>query len=71
MASHAPAYRGGTAALTTGPVVVTSEVSRNDVFLPGTEELAAGEIRVSILASGLPWVTNSQASGSILMEVSA
>jgi ribonuclease Z len=42
---------------------------RNEVFLPGTEELAEGEIRVSILGSGLPWVTKSQAAGSVLMEV--
>jgi len=64
-----PTYLGGTAALSTDPVVGTPEVDRNDIFLPGTEGLAEGEIRVSVLGSGLPWVTKSQASGSVLMEV--
>ena len=39
------------------------------MFLPGSEDLSDGEIRVSSLGSGLPWVTKSQAAGSILMEV--
>lgn len=47
----------------------TPEVDRADVFVPGTEELAEDEIRVSILGSGLPWVTKAQAAGSVLMEV--
>ena len=64
-----PTYLGGTAALSTDPVVGTPEVDRNDIFLPGTEGLAEGEIRVSVLGSGLPWVTKAQASGSVLMEV--
>ena len=64
-----PTYLGGTAALSTDPVVGTPEVDRNDIFLPGTESLAEGEIRVSVLGSGLPWVTKAQASGSVLMEV--
>ena len=37
--------------------------------MPGSEELSKGEIRVSILGSGLPWVTKSQAAGSVLVEV--
>lgn len=64
-----PAYLGGTAALATEPVVGSPEVERSDVMIPGTEELAEGEIRVSILGSGLPWVTEAQAAGSVLVEV--
>ncbi len=64
-----PAYLGGTAALATEPVVGSPEVERCDVMIPGTEELAEGEIRVSILGSGLPWVTKAQAAGSVLVEV--
>ena len=64
-----PAYLGGTAALATETVVGTPEVERSDVLIPGTEELAEGEIRVSILGSGLPWVTKAQAAGSVLVEV--
>jgi ribonuclease Z len=69
MSEFVPAYLGGTAALATDALVGTSEVQRSDVFVPGTEELAEGEIRVSILGSGLPWVTKSQAAGSVLIEV--
>lgn len=64
-----PAYLGGTAALASDPVVGSPTVEVNDTFLPGSEELADGEIRVSILGSGLPWVTKSQAAGSVLIEV--
>jgi ribonuclease Z len=64
-----PAYVGGTSALATDVVVGTPEVERPDVMVAGEEELAPGEIRVSILGSGLPWVTKSQAAGSVLMEV--
>jgi len=64
-----PAYLGGTAALATDAIVGSPEVERNDVLIPGTEELVEGEIRVSILGSGLPWVTNSQAAGSVLIEI--
>ena len=69
MSEFLPAYLGGTSALTTDALVGTSEVERSDVFVPGSEELAEGEIRVSILGSGLPWVTKSQAAGSVLIEV--
>jgi ribonuclease Z len=64
-----PAYMGGTAALSTQPVVGTSDLDPSAAYQPGTEDLADDEIRVSILGSGLPWVTKSQAAGSVLMEV--
>ena len=38
-------------------------------MVAGEEDLIEGEIRVSILGSGLPWVTKSQAAGSVLVEV--
>ena len=69
MSDLTPAYLGGTEALATDAVVGTPETDRADVLAPGTEELAADEIRVSILGSGLPWVTKAQAAGSVLMEV--
>ena len=69
MSEFIPTYLGGTEALTSEPVVGTPELDRADVLLPGTEELAEGEMRVSILGSGLPWVTKSQAAGSVLIEV--
>jgi len=69
MSVFTPAYLGGTHALTTDPVLGIPELDRADVYIPGTEELTAGEIRISILGSGLPWVTKSQAAGSVLVEV--
>jgi ribonuclease Z len=66
---YLPTYLGGTKALTTQSVVGQPETERPDVYVPGTESVADGEIRVSILGSGLPWVTKSQAAGSVLMEV--
>jgi ribonuclease Z len=69
MSEFVPAYLGGTAALATDAVVGIPEVDRSGVFVPESEGLAEGEIRVSILGSGLPWVTKSQAAGSVLMEV--
>ena len=69
MSTFTPAYLGGTHALTTDSVVGIPEVDRADVYIPGTEELTDGEIRVSILGSGQPWVTKSQAAGSVLVEV--
>jgi len=69
MTDMVPAYLGGTTALATEATVGSPEVGRSDVFIPGAEELVEGEIRVSILGSGLPWVTKSQAAGSVLIEV--
>ena len=42
---------------------------RAPVYVPGAESLSAGEIRVSVLGSGDPWIRRSQASGSLLIEV--
>lgn len=64
-----PVYASGRLALATDSVVGTPPSGRSEVYVPGQEELSAGEIRVSILGSGQPWVTKSQAAGSVLMEV--
>jgi ribonuclease Z len=63
------AYLGGTQALTMTPVVGDPRQVRPDEFVPGAEELAVGEIRVTVLGSGDPWIRRSQASGSLLIEV--
>lgn len=39
------------------------------MFIPGEEDLEDGEIRVTVLGSGNPWPTRTQASASILVEV--
>ncbi len=63
------AHLGGTRALTTTPVVGTPAHTYADSYVPGTEQLGAGEIRVSVLGSGDPFIKRSQASGSLLIEV--
>lgn len=65
----APAYAGGTRAITTTPVVGSPSREYAEVFVPGDEPLADGELRVTVLGSGNPWVTRAQSSGSILVEV--
>jgi ribonuclease Z len=64
-----PAREGVPALLSTSPVVGTPARPYAPVYEPGTEPLAAGEMRVTILGSGDPWVRRSQASGSLLVEV--
>jgi len=50
-------------------VVGESAQDRAPVYVPGAESLSPGEIRVSVLGSGDPWIRRSQASGSLLIEV--
>jgi ribonuclease Z len=69
LSAFIPTYLGGTAALATAATVGSPVVGRDELYVPGTEELVEGEIRVSILGSGSPWVTKSQASGSVLVEI--
>jgi ribonuclease Z len=63
------AHLGGTRALTTTPVVGTPELERPETYVPGAEDLTPGEIRVTVLGSGDPWIRRSQASGALLIEV--
>lgn len=63
------AYEGSTHPLTTTPVVGTRGVNYADVLAPGAEGIAPGEIRVTILGSGDPFVKKCQASASVLIEV--
>ncbi len=64
-----PTFAGGTKAITFTPVVGTPRREYADMFVPGEEELEDGEIRVTVLGSGNPWVTRAQASGSVLVEI--
>lgn len=63
-----PVYKGATTPISTQPLVGATD-GQPDIFIPGVEDLARDEIRVSILGSGQPWVTKAQASGSVLVEV--
>jgi len=62
------ACEGSVNPLTTTPVVGTPGRSYPQTFVPG-EELGSGEVRVTILGSGDPFVRPSQASASVLVEV--
>jgi len=64
-----PAFAGGTKAITPTPVVGTPSRVYAEMFVPGAEALEDGEMRVTVLGSGNPWVTRGQASGSVLVEV--
>ncbi len=60
----APAFAGGTLAITTTPVVGSAGRDYPEVFVPGDEDLQDGELRVTVLGSGNPWVTRAQSSSS-------
>lgn len=63
------AHLGGTRALTTTPIVGAPARAYADSYVPGAEQLGEGEIRVSVLGSGDPFIKRSQASGSLVIEV--
>jgi len=63
------AYEGSGLPLTTTPIVGTPGRAYAPLLEPGTEPVAAGEMRVTILGSGDPFVRKSQASASVLIEV--
>jgi ribonuclease Z len=65
---HALARGGSATPLSTSPVVGTPARAYSPQFVPGAEPLAPGELRVTILGSGDPWIRRSQASGSLLVE---
>jgi len=65
----APAFGGGTRAITTTPVVGAPRREYAEMLVPGEEQVEDGEIRVTVLGSGNPWVTRAQSSGSVLVEI--
>jgi len=65
----APTFDGGDRAITTTPVVGSPHRPYPDRFIPGEEALEDGEMRVTVIGSGNPWVTRAQSSAGILIEV--
>jgi ribonuclease Z len=63
------ACEGSDVPLTTTPVVGTPSRSLAATLVPGGELVAPGEVRVTILGSGDPFVRPSQGSASVLIEV--
>jgi ribonuclease Z len=67
---HPGSTRGAsTAPLATSAVVGVPVTAYPAELVPGAEQLAPDEIRVTVLGSGDPWIRRSQASGSLLVEV--
>lgn len=64
-----PTFAGGTTAITLTPIVGTPQRQYAEMFIPGEETLEDGEMRVTVLGSGNPWVTRAQAAAGILVEV--
>jgi len=62
------AFEGGTP-LTTTPVLGTPPSALAPTLEPGVEPVRDGDIRVTVLGSGDPFVKKSQASASLLIEV--
>ncbi len=60
----APTFAGGTKAITTTPIVGAPRREYAEMYVPGAEPLEDGELRVTVLGSGNPWVTRAEASGS-------
>ena len=63
------AHEGGTEPLTTTPVVGTPQRKYPPTLIAGTEPLEPGEMRVTILGSGDPFVKAAQACASVLIQV--
>jgi ribonuclease Z len=63
------AHEGGTQPLATTPVVGTPDRDYPPTLVAGTEPVADGEVRVTILGSGDPFVKVAQACASVLIEV--
>ena len=64
-----PAFVGGTKAISMTPIVGKPRRAYAEMYVPGEEEIENGEMRVTVLGSGNPWVTRGQASASILVEI--
>ncbi|WP_238071773.1 hypothetical protein [Rhodococcus zopfii] len=62
------AFEGGSP-LTTTPIVGSRPSADPPGSTPGAESVPDGQIRVTVLGSGDPFVKPSQASASLLIEV--
>ena len=69
MALPLPAFGGGARVISITPIIGKPRRTYPEMYVPGEEELESGEMRVTVLGSGNPWVTRCQASASILVEV--
>jgi len=63
-----PVISGGTHAITETPIIGNPDKEYPKNYVPGTEELAEDEIRLTFLGTGMPYPTKSQAAAGVLMQ---
>jgi len=66
--SITPVVSGGTLPITETPIIGNPEKEFPKNYVPGTEELAEDEIRLTFLGTGMPFPTRNQAAAGVLME---
>ncbi len=66
--SITPVVSGGTHPITETPIIGNPEKEFPKNYVPGTEELAEDEIRLTFLGTGMPYPTRNQAAAGLLME---
>ncbi len=66
--SITPVISGGTLPITQTPIIGNPEKEYPKNYVPGTEELAEDEIRLTFLGTGMPFPTRNQAASGVLME---
>ncbi len=66
--SITPVVSGGTLPITETPIIGNPEKEYPKNYVPGTEELAEDEIRLTFLGTGMPFPTRNQAAAGVLME---
>jgi len=66
--SITPVVSGGTQPITATPIIGTPYKTYPQNYIPGTEELAEDEIRLTFLGTGMPFPTRSQGAAGMLIE---
>jgi ribonuclease Z len=66
--SITPVVSGGTLPITETPIIGIPEKEYPKNYVPGTEELAEDELRLTFLGTGMPFPTRNQAAAGLLME---
>ncbi len=63
-----PVISGGTLPITETPIIGNPDKEYPKNYVPGTEQLAEDEIRLTFMGTGMPYPTKSQAAAGVLME---
>jgi len=63
-----PVVSGGTLPITETPIIGNPDKEYPKNYVPGTEEIAEDEIRLTFLGTGMPFPTRNQAAAGVLMQ---